>query len=147
MYIGKDVLHTLRSELFQHRFDSGLGIQTVISIMGADGLFNGFFAGKIDLQGGAVLRHLPMLGRIGGGVGIDRDGSLFLFCLVHLIRPFLNAFPDHIHIAGFQLFKMAVHIGQRGGGIQKRLGLVIGEFQFLHRHHNVLPDGVLIGLV
>ena len=80
-------------------------------------------------------------------MGIDRGGSLFLFCLVHFIGPFLNAVPDHIHIAGFQLFKMAVHISQRRGGIQKRLCLVIGEFQFLHRQHNVLPDGVLIGMV
>jgi hypothetical protein len=37
--------------LFQHLFDSGLGIQAVIPIMGADGLPGGFFAGKIDLQG------------------------------------------------------------------------------------------------
>ena len=96
--IGKDVLHTLRSELFQHLFDSGLGIQTVIPIVGADGLLNGFFAGKTDLLGGAVLCHLPMLGRIGGGVGIDRGGSLFFFGPVHFIGPFLNAFPYHIHI-------------------------------------------------
>ena len=39
--IGKDVLHTLRPELFQHFFDSGLGIQAVIPIVGADGLPGG----------------------------------------------------------------------------------------------------------
>ena len=52
--IGKDNLHTLRPELFQHFFDSGLGIQAVIPIVGVNGLLNGFFAGKTSIFSGLV---------------------------------------------------------------------------------------------
>ena len=78
---------------------------------------------------------------------IERDGPLFFQNLTHIIRSVFNAVPDHIHVAGLQLLKVTVHIGQRCRRIQKRLGLGIGQLQVLHRHHNVLPDGVLIGMV
>ena len=59
----------------------------------------------------------------------------------------LNAVPYYIHVAGLQLFKIAVHIRQRRGRFQKCLSLGVGQLQFLHCHHDVLADGVLIGMV
>ena len=143
--VGKDELHSFRPELFQHRLNRRLRIQPVIRIVGADGVFNGLFTVKVCLIRAVILCHLPMLGRIGGRMEIERDGPLFFQNLAHIIRPVLNAIPYHIHVAGLQLLKVTVHIGQRCGRIQEGLGLGVGQLQFLHRHHDVLPDGVLIG--
>ena len=145
--VGKDELYSFRPELFQHRLNRRLRIQSVIRIVGADGVFNGLFTVKVCLIRAVILCHLPMLGRIGGRMEIERDGPLFFQNLTHIIRSVFNAVPDHIHVAGLQLLKVTVHIGQRCRRIQKRLGLGIGQLQVLHRHHNVLPDGVLIGMV
>ena len=88
-----------------------------------------------------------MFSRIGGRVGIDRCCSQFLFSSAHIIGSTFNTVPDHIHVAGLQLFKIAVHIRQRRGRFQKCLSLGVGQLQFLHRHHDVLTDSILIGVV
>ena len=80
-------------------------------------------------------------------MGIDRCCSQFFFGSAHIVGTALNAVPDHIHVTGLQLFKIAVHIRQRRRRFQKCLGLGVGQLQLLHRHHDVLPDGVLIGVV
>ena len=78
---------------------------------------------------------------------IDRCCSQFLFGSAHIVGTAFNAVPDHIHIAGLQLFKITVHIRQRRGRFQKRLGLCVGQLQLLHRHHNILTDSIFIGVV
>ena len=78
---------------------------------------------------------------------IDRCCSQFLFSSAHIVGTVLNAVPDHIHIAGLQLFKIAVHIRQRRRRFQKRLGLCVGQLQLLHSHHNILTDSIFIGVV
>ena len=80
-------------------------------------------------------------------MGIDRCCSQFLFGSAHIVGTVLNAVPDHIHIAGLQLFKIAVHIRQRRRRFQKCLGLCVGQLQLLQRHHDVLPDRIFIGVV
>ena len=47
--VGKNELYPFRPELFQHIFDRRLRIQSVLCIVSADGLFNGFFAGAVRL--------------------------------------------------------------------------------------------------
>ena len=44
--VCKNELYPFRPELFQHIFDRRLRIQPVLCIVGADGLLNGFFAGR-----------------------------------------------------------------------------------------------------
>ena len=80
-------------------------------------------------------------------MGIDRRCLQFFFGSAYIIGTVLNAVPYYIHIAGLQLFKIAVHIRQRRGRLQKGLCLCVGQLQFLHRHHDVLTDGVLIGVI
>ena len=109
--------------------------------------FNGLLALEIGVVGGPVLLQLPMLFRIGSGVRVNGGFPQLRLGLASIIGPVLNAVPDHIHVAGLQLLKVTVHIGQRCGRIQEGLGLGVGQLQFLHRHHDVLPDGVLIGVV
>ena len=109
--------------------------------------FNGLLALEICIVGNPVLLQFPMFSRIGGRVGIDRCCSQFLFSSAHIVGTVLNTVPDHIHIAGLQLFKITVHIRQRRGRFQKRLGLCVGQLQLLHRHHNILTDSIFIGVV
>ena len=78
---------------------------------------------------------------------IDRCCSQFLFSSAHIVGTVLNAVPDHIHVTGLQLFKVAVHIRQRRRRFQKCLGLGVGQLQLLHCHHNILTDSIFIGVV
>ena len=80
-------------------------------------------------------------------MGIDWCCSQFLFSSAHIVGTVLNAVPDHIHVTGLQLFKIAAHIFQRRRRFQKGLCLSIRQLKFLHRHHDVLTDGVLIGVI
>ena len=66
----------------------------------------------LDVYKRQVLLQLPMFSRIGGRVGIDRCCSQFLFGSAHIVGTVFNAVPDHIHVAGLQLFKITVHISQ-----------------------------------
>ena len=45
--VGKNKLYPFRPEFFQHIFNRSLRIQPVLCIVGADGLFNGFFASTV----------------------------------------------------------------------------------------------------
>ena len=73
--VGKNKLYPFRPELFQHVFDRRLRIQPVLCIVGADSLFNGFFASAVCLIRTVILCHLSMLGRIGGRMVVERGSS------------------------------------------------------------------------
>ena len=73
--VGKNKLYPFRPELFQHVFDRRLRIQPVLCIVGADSLFNGFFASAVCLIRTVILCHLSMLGRIGGRLVVERGSS------------------------------------------------------------------------
>lgn len=47
--VGENKLYSFRPELFQYIFDRRLRIQTILCIVSADGLLNGFFAGAVRL--------------------------------------------------------------------------------------------------
>ena len=145
--IGQHILHSVQPELFQNIVYSGFGIQPVIAVMAADCLLDGLLAGMACLKRGVVLCHLPMLGRIRRRMGIEGRVFQFFLSLIQLVCSGFDGVPDHIHVAGFQLLKVLVNIGQRRGRIKKRLCLGLGQLQFLHAHHDVLPDRVLIGMV
>ena len=63
------------------------------------------------------------------------------------LGPLLDAVPHHIHVGSFPVGKFLVDIRQRGRGGQQRGGPALGQAQFLHRHQNVLPDGILVGMI
>ena len=88
-----------------------------------------------------------MLGRIRRRMGIEGCVFQFFLGLIQLVCPGFDGVPDYIHVAGFQFLKFPVNIGQRRGRIKKRLCLGLGQLQFLHAHHDVLPDRVLVGMV
>ena len=109
--------------------------------------FNSLLALEIGPVGSPVLFQFSMLRRIGGSVRISRRCPQFLFGSAYIIGSVLNTIPHHIHVCSLQLFKIAVHIGQGRGRIQKGLRLGIRQLQFFHSHYNVLPDTVLIGVM
>ena len=145
--VGQHILYPVRPKPFQHILHSGFGIQPVIAVMAADRLLDGLLAGVARLKRGVILCHLPMLGRIRRRMGIEGRVFQCFLGLIQLVCPGFDGVPYHIHVAGFQLLKVLVNIGQRRGRSQKRLCLGFGQIQFLHAHHDVLPDGVLVGMV
>ena len=89
-----------------------------------------------------------MLPRVFAGLLIDWDSAGGLpLGLQHRIGPRLNALPQNIHVARLHVPEVLVNIGQREGRGQQRRRLGRGKVQGLHLHQNVLPHGILIGVV
>lgn len=101
---GEDVEHPLLPELLRH-LSHCRSVKAVIMIIVPDGGFNGVLTAHIGAERRAVGVQLPILLRVAGGIGIDRQLTE-LFCLV-LCRSF-HAVADCVHVAGFQIGELVV---------------------------------------
>ena len=140
---GEDVEHPLLPELLRH-LSHRRSVKAVVMVIVPDGGFNGILTAHIGAEGRAVGVQLPILPRVVGGIGIDRQLTE-LFCLV-LCRSF-HAVADRVHVAGFQIGELVVEDRHRRGRQQQRPRLGLGERQLLHAHQNILPHGVFIAVM
>ena len=73
---------------------------------------------------------------------------LFLLLpLQALIRFRFDGVPDGIHMLGFSVPKLLIHITQRTRGTKQSPCLFRLKLQLLHTHYDVLPHRVFVGVV
>ena len=111
-------------------------------------VFNGLFTGDIDLMGCPVLVQLAVLLRIVKRILVNRGLADFLFPLDKVIGAGLNGILNILHILRvIPLAPIPVNVGQRRRRGQQRLRLGRCQIMVLQRNQNILPDGVLIGVI
>ena len=140
----QDVEHPLLPELLRHLSHRRPSVQPVVPVVLPDGGFNGLLTAHIGAEGRAVNVQLPILPRVIGGIGINRQLTelfCFVFCRV------LDAVADRVHVAGFQIGELVVKDRHGRGGQQQRPRFRLAERQLLHAHQNILPHGVFIAVM
>ena len=140
----QDVEHPFLSELLRHLSHRRPSVQPVVPVVLPDGGFNGLLTAHIGAEGRAVNVQLPILPRVIGGIGINRQLTelfCFVFCRV------LDAVADRIHVAGFQIGELVVEDRHGRGGQQQRPRFRLVQRQLLHAHQNILPHGVFIAVM
>ena len=140
----EDVEHPLLPELLRHLSHRRPSVQPVVPVVLPDGGFNGVLTAYVGAERSKVNIQFPILPRVIGGVGIDRQIPEF-FCLVPC--RVLDAVADRVHVAGFQIGELAVEDRHRRGGQQQRPRFRLAERQLLHAHQNILPHGVFIAVM
>ena len=139
----QDVEHPLLPELLRH-LSHRRSVKAVVMVIVPDGGFNGVLAAYVGVEGRAVGVQLPILPRVVGRIGIDRqlpELFCFVFCRV------LDAVADRVHVAGFQIGELVVEDRHGRGGQQQRPRFRLAERQLLHTHQNILPHGVFIAVM
>ena len=119
-------------------------VQPVIPVMFRNGRLDGLLAGDVGAAGRPVQIQVALFAGIGGVVAVERQ---FPLGVQRRLGPLLDAVPHHIHVGSLPVRKLLVDIGQRGRRRQQRGGPALGQIQLLHRHQDVLPDRVLIGML
>ena len=119
-------------------------VQPVVPVMFRNGRLDGLLAGDVGAAGRPVQIQVALFAGIGGVVAVERQ---FPLGVQRRIGPLLDAVPHHIHVGSLPVRKLLVDIGQRGRRRQQRGGPALGQIQLLHRHQDVLPDRVLIGML
>ena len=109
-----------------------------------NGRLDGLLAGDVGAAGRPVQIQVALFAGIGGVVPVERQ---FPLGIQRRLGPLLDAVPHHIHVGSLPVRKLLVDIGQRGRRRQQRGGPALGQIQLLHRHQDVLPDRVLIGML
>ena len=141
-------LHTLRAELAHYLFVDSVSIQAVVAVIVIYGFFQRLFAGNIRLVGRAEHIQLIVLSGVCAGLEIDRRVQQRIPLIPnHIVGPVFDDIPHIVHVVGLGFLPRLVNIGQRGGGFQQGRSLLRRQVQFLHRHHDVLPNGVFVGVV
>ena len=108
----QDVEHPLLPELLRH-LSHRRSVKAVVMVIVPDGGFNGVLTAHIGAEGRAVNVQLPILPRVVGGIGINRQLTE-LFCFV-LCRV-LDAVADRVHVAGFQIGEFIIEDRHGRGG-------------------------------
>ena len=109
-----------------------------------NGRLNGLLAGDVGAAGCPVQIQVALFAGIGGVVPVERQ---FPLGVQRRLGPLLDTVPHHIHVGSLPVGKLLVDIRQRGRGGQQRGGPALGQVQFLHRHQNILSDGILVGMI
>ena len=119
-------------------------VQPVVPVMFRKGRLDGLLAGDVGASGRPVQIQVALLTGIGGVVPVERQ---FPLGVQRRLSPLLDTVPHHIHVGSLPVGKLLVDIRQRGRGGQQRGGPALGQVQFLHRHQNILSDGILVGMI
>ena len=109
-----------------------------------NGRLDGLLAGDVGAAGRPVQIQVSLFAGIGCVVPVERQ---FPLGVQRRLGPLLDAVPHHVHVGSLPVRKLLVDIGQRGGRRQQRSGPALWQVQLLHRHQDVLPDRVLIGML
>ena len=131
------------AELLDH-LGHRVSVQPVVPVMFRNGRLNGLLAGDVGAPGHPVQIQIALFTGIGGVVPVERQ---FPLGIQRRLGPLLDAVPHHIHVGSLPVGELLVDIRQRGRGGQQRGGPALGQVQFLHRHQNVLPDRIFVGMV
>ena len=107
-------------------------------------MLDGLLAGDVGAVGRPIEVQVALLTGIGGVVPVERQ---FPLGVQRRLGPLLDAVPHHIHVGSFPVGKLLVDIRQRRRRRQQRGGPALGQVQLLHRHQDILPDRVLIGML
>ena len=105
-------------------------------------------ASDICLLGGPEQLDLAVFLGVSDIFLVERDGAGGLpLGFQPTARQFFDHIPNILHVVGFHLAPLPVHICHGGGRSQQRLRLFPWKVQRLHFHQNVLPHGILISVV
>ena len=117
--VGKHIERPVEAKRLHHLLH-GLFVQRVVEVILRDCGFNRVPTGDVGLMGRPILFPLSVLPRKRRRVGID--GDIFqgfvprLLFLDFQLRPLRQDIAECVHITGFYLAEILVHVGQRGVG-------------------------------